>query len=99
MCEFCDMTSVNLEHACNEYFIHKSFNIQNDETKKTIKEDGNNPVIYLREYRKNEKWSIVCELADKNGTVIETPVVFCPKCGRKLKQSNKRKGDYNGRER
>ena len=99
MCEFCDMTSVNLKHACDEYFIHKSFGVKNDETKKTIKAGGDNPVMYLREYRNNERWSAVCEFADESGTVIETPVVFCPKCGRKLKQSNKRKGEYNGRER
>lgn len=99
MCKFCNMDSVNLKHACDEYFIHKLFEIQNDETKKAIRADGNNPVVYLREYRKNEKWSIVCEFADVNGTVVEIPVSFCPMCGKKLKHSNKENEERDGRKR
>lgn len=81
MCEYCDMTLVYVEE---DSFIHKPLHIRNERTGKRIKADGNNPVMYLREYRKAKSWSLICELTDDNCSVIETPVIYCPRCGRRL---------------
>lgn len=84
MCQYCDMTLVNVEYACEDYFIHKPLHVRDDFTGKRIKADGNHPIMYLREYRKTHTWALVCEFADDNGTVIETPIIYCPRCGDKL---------------
>lgn len=86
MCEYCDMTLVDIENSCDEYFIHKPLNLRNDSTYRRIKADGNHPIMYLREYRqsKTHTWSLVCEFADEAGTVVVTPIVYCPRCGDKL---------------
>lgn len=91
MCEYCDMTLVNVENACKDYFIHKSFYIIDEHTRKCIKADGEHPVMYLREYRTDGSrvWSLICEFADDEGTVIEMPVIYCPKCGDNLAEKNK----------
>ena len=86
MCRYFDMTEVNTKHSCEDYFIHKSFRLQDDYDGKLIRNNGNNPCMYLREYRKTTYWEIVIELADEVGTVIRTQAVYCPKCGRKLNQ-------------
>ncbi len=46
--------------------------------------------MYLREYRPDGDhiWSLICELADDKGTVIEMPVIYCPRCGDKLVGKN-----------
>lgn len=86
MCQYCDMTLVDVEHACKDYFIHKPLPIRNDYTGKRIKADGNHPIMYLREYRLSGShvWSLICEFADEEGTVIETPICYCPRCGDRL---------------
>lgn len=86
MCEYCDMTLVDVENACDEYFIHKPLHLKDDYTNKRIKADGNHPMMYLREYRqsKTHTWGLVCEFSDEAGTVVETPVIYCPRCGDKL---------------
>ena len=78
------MTEVNSEHACEDYFIHKPFRLQDDYDGKLIKNDKWHPCMYLREYRKTSYWEIVIEFADDSGTVLRTQAVNCPKCGRKL---------------
>ena len=90
MCQYCDMTLVDVEHACDEYFIHKPLYVRNSENFKRIKADGNHPMMYLKEYRQTVThiWALVCEFADDNGTVIETPICYCPKCGDKLVGKN-----------
>lgn len=98
MCKFCSVSFANVKYACEEYLIYKLFELKNDETKKSYNTDGNEPVMYLREYRQDKKWSVVCEFADNDGRVVETPVYFYKKCGRKLKDENKQ-GDENGRKR
>ena len=52
MCKYCDMTEVNVEHACEDYFIHKSFRLQDDFNGKVIGNSGSYPHMYLREYKK-----------------------------------------------
>ena len=84
MCEYCDMTLVNVENACEEYFIHKPLHLRDDHTYKRIKADGEHPIMYLREYRKSTLWQLVCEFADDNGTVVASPIIYCPRCGRDL---------------
>lgn len=88
MCEYCDMTLVNVEHACEDYFIHKPLHLRDDYNGKRIKADGNHPIMYLREYRKSNTWGLVCEFADSCGTIVETPVIYCPRCGDKLVGKN-----------
>lgn len=85
-CEYCDMTSVNKEHACKDYFIHKSFSLIDAHTKKHIEADGTHPEMYLREYRNEglHLWSLIVEFADEAGTVVELPISYCPICGNKL---------------
>lgn len=87
MCEYCDMT---LMHTCKDYFTHKPFDLKDEYTGKRIKADGNHPVMYLREYRPagDHIWSLICEFADNYGTVVETPVIYYPKCGDKLVGKN-----------
>lgn len=89
MCDYCDMTDVNVEHACKDYFIHKPFYLVNEHTHEILKANGNNPVLYLREYREVDHWSLICEFADDAGTVVEATVSHCPRCGRKLEGTNK----------
>lgn len=91
MCEYCDMTLVDIENACEKYFIHKPFYIRDDFTGKRIKADGNHSMMYLREYRNigSNTWSLICEFADNKGAVIEMPVIYCPRCGGKLVGSNR----------
>lgn len=84
MCDYCDITDVNIKHACKEYFIHKSFFLVDEHTHELLKDTGYNPVMYLREYRDLDRWSLICEFADDNGTVIEAPISYCPRCGRTL---------------
>ena len=93
MCEYCDMTLVDVEHACKDYFVHKPFHIRND-TGKRIKANGDYPIMYLREYRQSgsHTWSLICEFADDKGTIIEMPVIYCPRCGNKLVGRNITKG-------
>lgn len=83
MCEYCDMTLVDVEHASPEYFIHKPFYIIDDHTRRRIKADGNHSIMYLREYRNagSHTWSIICEFADDVGNVVEMPIIYCPRCG------------------
>ena len=54
MCEYCDMTLVDVEHACPDYFIHKPLHLIDEYSGKRIKADGYNPIMYLREYRKSK---------------------------------------------
>ena len=91
MCKYCDTQLVNKEHACPEYFIHKSFRLIDEHTKDQIKDNGDNPVMYLREYRKplHPVWSLVVEFADEKGTVVESAVLYCPRCGRLLLDDQK----------
>lgn len=86
MCEYCDMTLVNVEHASPEYFIHKPFYVRDDHTGRRIKADGNHATMYLREYRNvgSHTWSIICEFTDDAGSIVETPIIYCPRCGDKL---------------
>lgn len=86
MCKYCDMSLVNIETACKDYFIHRPFYLKNEHTKKRIKADGTNPVTYLREYRNNgsHTWSLICEFADEAGAVVESPIIYCPICGDRL---------------
>lgn len=84
MCDYCDKTDVDVEHANKDYFIHKPFYLINEYTHEVLKANGNNPVLYLREYRTIDHWSLICEFADDVGMVVESPVSYCPKCGRKL---------------
>lgn len=95
MCEYCDMTLVDVEHACEDYFIHKPFCLRDEHTNKRIKADGNHSLMYLREYRKAKVWSIICEFADDYGTVVEIPIIYCPRCGNKLAGKNTRKNIIN----
>lgn len=90
MCSYCNMTEVDKEHACKKYFIHKPFVLADEHTHKLIKTDGEHPVMYLREYRTEggHIWSLIIELADEVGTVVETPVLHCPICGDKLTGKN-----------
>lgn len=90
MCEHCDMTLVNVETACKDYFIHKPFYIRDEHTGRRIKANGNYPMMYLREYRNvgSHTWSLICEFADDNGTVVEMPIIYCPRCGDKLVGKN-----------
>ena len=90
MCSYCSMTSVNKEHACKEYFIHKAFAFADEHTHELIKSDVEHPVMYLREYRNEggHVWSLIIELADDAGTVLETPAMYCPRCGDKLTGKN-----------
>lgn len=90
MCEYCDMTLVNTERACKDYFIHKPFYLKDEYTGKRIKADGYHPTMYLREYRPSgdHTWSLICEFADEGGTVVEAPVIYCPRCGDKLVGKN-----------
>lgn len=88
MCKYCDMTEVNIEYACDDYFIHKSFRLQDDFNGKVIGNSESYPYMYLREYRNTPYWEIVMEFADDAGTVLRTQAVHCPKCGRKLNQMN-----------
>lgn len=90
MCEYCDMTLVDKEHTCDDYFIHKPFKIKDEHTKKRIKANGEYPIMYLREYRPSGShiWSLICEFADDGGTIIEMPVIYCPRCGDKLVGKN-----------
>ena len=90
MCEYCDMTLVNKEHARRDYFTHKPFYLINERTGKRIKADGNNPVMYLREYRPDgdHVWSLVVEFADEHDTVVESPILYCPRCGDALVGKN-----------
>lgn len=84
MCDYCDKTDVNVEHANKDYFIHKPFYLVNEYTHEVLKADGNSPVLYLREYRTIDRWSLICEFADDAGMVVESPISHCPRCGRKL---------------
>ena len=90
MCEYCDMTLVNTQTACKDYFIHKPFTLRDEHTGKRIKADGDHPVMYLREYRTGggHTWSLICEFADEGGTVVESSVIYCPRCGDKLVGKN-----------
>lgn len=90
MCKYCDTQLVNKERACPDYFIHKSFRLIDEHTKDQIKDNGDNPVMYLREYRKplHPVWSLVVEFADEKGTVVESAVLYCPRCGRPLLEDN-----------
>lgn len=82
------MTGVDTKHACPEYFIHEPLPLTDDFDKKVILPDRSSPVTYLREYRNKNQWSLVCEFADDAGTVIETIITHCPKCGRNLTNCN-----------
>lgn len=84
MCKYCDMTLVNKEKSCKEYYIHSPFYLRDEYDYKKIKANGYNPTMYLREYKKTGIWSIICEFADDAGTVVETQVVYCPRCGKRL---------------
>ena len=84
MCDYCNMTDVNTKHACKDYFIHKPFFLVNEYTHEPLEANGSNPVLYLREYREVNRWSLICEFADDAGMVVEAPVSHCPKCGRTL---------------
>ena len=90
MCEYCDMTLVNTQTACKDYFIHKPFTLRDEHTGKRIKADSDHPVMYLREYRTggDHTWSLICEFADEGGTVVESSVIYCPRCGDKLVGKN-----------
>lgn len=80
MCEYC---GENIDGSCPDYKIHPSFYLVDESTQELLVPNGNNTTMYLREYSPT-LWSIICELADEEGNVVETPVDFCPKCGRKL---------------
>lgn len=86
MCEFCDNSFVNREHASDDYYIHKPLPLRNSHNHKRIKADGHHPMMYLKEYRPSGShiWAIVCEFNDDNGTVVEIPAIYCPRCGDKL---------------
>ena len=82
MCKYCDMTEVDIKNS-SDYYIHKPFNLIDDYSQKVLVPNGNNPIMYLREYKK-DIWSLICEFADDKGTVVEMKINNCPKCGRKL---------------
>ena len=84
MCDYCSKADVNVEHANKDYFIHKPFYLINEYTHEVLLANGRNPVLYLREYRNIDHWSLICEFADEEGMVIEAPIDHCPRCGRKL---------------
>lgn len=84
MCKYCNTDLVNKEYACKEYFIHEPFYLADAHTHKALEANGDNPVLYLREYRELDCWSLICEFADDAGTVVEALVSHCPRCGRKL---------------
>ena len=84
MCKYCDTSYIDVQYSCSDYFVHRPFYLRNDYNGKRIKADRNNPIMYLREYSKSNTWSLICEFADEEGTVIETPIIYCPRCGNKL---------------
>ena len=88
MCEYCDMTLVDVGHSCKDYFIHKPFHLYDDFNGKRIKANGENPTMYLREYRRVGLWDLICEFADDHGMVVRTPIIYCPRCGQKLVGTN-----------
>lgn len=97
-CKYCDTTSVDKEHSCSEYYIHHPFVLKNEHTNKRIKNDGNNPVCYYREYYKPKThlWHLVMEFADDKGTVVEMPAHYCINCGDKLVGKDSFKESANG---
>ena len=91
MCRFCDTADANIKNTCKDYYIHNPFIVSDEHNQEVLEPDENNPIMYLREYTKGDMkglWSLVCEFADDNGTVIETRVGCCPMCGRKLTKIN-----------
>lgn len=73
MCRFCNMTNVDIKNTCKDYYIHRPFVIINEYNQEVLEPNGNNPTMYLREYIKGDMkgfWSLICEFADDNGTVI-----------------------------
>ena len=88
MCDCCDITNVNTIQA-NDYYMYKSFYLVDEYTHEVLEATGRNPVLYLRQYKLTDHWSLICEFADDKGTVIESPVNFCPICGDRLAGKNK----------
>lgn len=80
-CKYCGLES---QGHCDTYKIHHSFELTDEFSQQVIPHDGDHITMYLREYFNTTNWSLICEVSDNDGTVIETPVYFCPICGRKL---------------
>lgn len=94
MCKYCDMSYIDTQHSCPDYIIHRPLYLINGYGKR-IKADRSNLIMYLREYIKSNTWSLICEFADE--TMIETPIIYCPRCGRKLverKRTQNETGNY-----
>lgn len=82
-CEYCSTTDVNIENSCEEYFIHKLFDVIEEGVNKdtSLMKDGESLCMYLREYRKIPKWELVCEC---DGKVLKSEIPYCPNCGKPL---------------
>lgn len=84
MCDYCDMTFINEDRSCDEYLVHKPLYLKDENTRRRIKADWKHPIMFLKEYRRVGIWHLVCKTPDDDTILVETPIIYCPRCGRKL---------------
>ena len=84
VCEYCEKTlhmgkKVGKVDSCE---LMGNMPIIDEFSEKKIVPNGNNPVQYIRKYK--DRYSLVTEFSNDEGTVILLPINYCPMCGRRL---------------
>lgn len=88
MCKYCETVKHTGGKVGNsaKYELMENLPIIDEYSEQAIVPDGENPVQYIRKYR--DKFCLITELADGDGTVLLLPINNCPICGRKLGKQN-----------
>lgn len=77
MCQYCETKKENY------YTSMKNLPIVDDYTEELIIDNGE-PVQYIRISKFLRKYSLITELANEEGDILDLPIKYCPMCGRKL---------------
>ena len=84
MCKYCEKVIATGKHVKDviEAELMETLPIIDGFNEKPIENDGNNPVQYIRKYE--NRYSLITEFADDEGTILLLPINNCPMCGRTL---------------
>ena len=84
MCKYCEkkIATGNRVKEVIRVELMENLPIIDDFSEKPIENDRNNPVQYMRKYE--NKYSLITEFANGEGTVLLLHINNCPMCGRKL---------------
>ena len=80
MCEYCNEYKEKKEH---EYMYMDNLPVLDDYDEKLIT-GINRQFQYIRKSIKLNSYSLITEVNNEDGDVLNLPINYCPMCGRKL---------------